>query len=178
MTAKIFDEIVLAVISSAIFGSIAFLAVDLQGSFVVFWAVYCGNLLAGVAIAYVIAAIARDLDTANAMLPAYASTLVLFAGFMIRLDDIPNYYYWYTYLNFVQYGFSALLVNQYDTEKAANLTLRVPREKGGFENVMMLEYYSINDVNASVYASIIYVFVVVYCLLAYLAMQYWRHQKR
>ena len=173
-----FDEIVLAVISSAIFGPIAYLAVDLQGSFGVFWAVYCGNLLAGVGISYVIAAVARDLDTANAMLPAYASTLLLFAGFMIRLDDIPNYYYWYTYLNFVQYGFSALLVNQYDTEKAANLTLRVPRGNGSFEDVKMLEYYSIDDVNASVYASIVYVFFIFYCILAYLAMKYWRHQRR
>jgi len=178
VVAKMLDEIVLALVSSVIFGVIIYYATDLQGSFAVFWAVYNGNLLTGVGIAYFIASIAPNLDAANAMLPAYASTLILFAGFMIRLDDIPNYYYWYTRLDFVQYGLSALLVNQYDTDKAANLTIRVREGDGSFREIPMLEYYSLEDVDASAYCAIIYAFFIAFCFLSYLAMQFWKHQKR
>jgi len=178
VVAKMLDEIVLALVSSIVFGVIIYYATSLQGSFAVFWAVYCGNLLAGVGIAYVIASVAPNLDAANAMLPAYASTLILFAGFMIRLDDIPNYYYWYTRLNFVQYGFSSLLINQYDTDKAENLTIRVREDDGSFREIPMLQYYSLEDVDVSTYTALIYAFFVGYCVLSYLAMYCWKHQRR
>eukprot|EP00210_Caulerpa_lentillifera_P004875 g4653.t1 len=129
LVGKMLDELVLAAASSVVFAAIIWAAIDFQGSFVVFWAIYLGNLITGIAIAYAIAAVAPNLDAANAMLPAYASTLIMFSGFMIRLDDIPNYYYWYTRINFVQYGLSALLVNAFDTDRAANLTLRIEQSK-------------------------------------------------
>ena len=178
ITAKMLDEIVLALFSSIVFGAIVYAATDLQGDFAIFWAVYCGNLLVGVALAYCIAAVAPNLDAANAMLPAYASTLILFAGFMIRLDNIPDYYYWYTRINFVQYGFSALLKNQYDTDEGRQLKLRINRQDEESEELPMLEYYSIEDVDVSVNAVIIYAFFFGYFLLAFLAMQFCKHQKR
>eukprot|EP00210_Caulerpa_lentillifera_P004876 g4654.t1 len=177
LVGKMLDELLFAAVSSVVFCAIVWAAIDFQGSFAVFWAVYFGNQILGVALAFAIAATAPSLDAANAMLPAYGSTLVLFSGFMIRLDDIPNYYYWYTRINFVQYGLSALLVNSFDTDRAANLTLEL-EENGETVDTPILEYYSLEDVNASTYAGIIYLFFAGFFVLAFLGMTFVKHQKR
>lgn len=191
LVGKMLDELILAAVSSVIFAAIIWAAVDLQGSFAIFWAVYLGNLLVGVAIAYSIAAVAPSLDAANAMLPAYASTLILFSGFMIRLDDIPNFYYWYTRINFVQYGLSALLINAFDTDEADNVTRAVFKGKitvlcwllccgldGEAREVPILEYYHLEDASARLYAGIIYLFFLGFFFLSFIAMTFVKHQKR
>lgn len=177
LVGRILDEVLWVLISSVIFGTIVWFATDLQGDYSIFWAVYTGNTLSGLGIAYCIAAIAPNLDAANAMLPAYASTLVLFSGFMIRLDDIPKYYSWYTRINFVQYSLSALLKNQYDTDEGKNLMLQVPGENGT-KMISMFEYYSIDDVNPSINTFIIFCHFFGYFIISYLIMEYKKFQKR
>jgi hypothetical protein len=54
--------------------------VQLVGSFWLFWAAYYVTLAVGVAVAYFVAAVAPSMDAANAMLPTYCITLLLFAG--------------------------------------------------------------------------------------------------
>ena len=50
-------------------------------------------------LAYAIAALSPNMDTANAALPAYVVTLLFFAGCLIRWVDIPAYWQWYAYID-------------------------------------------------------------------------------
>jgi hypothetical protein len=40
-------------------------------------------------------------------LPTYVSTLMFFSGFLIRFDDIPIWWKWYSYLNPLRYAWTA-----------------------------------------------------------------------
>ena len=64
-------------------------------------------------LAYFIAALSPNMDVANAALPAYVVTLLFFAGFLLRWGDIPKYWQWYGYIDFLHYAWGALMANQF-----------------------------------------------------------------
>lgn len=55
-------------------------------------------------LAYFIAALSPNMDVANAALPTYVAGLLFFCGFLIRFDDMPAYWEWYSYINFLKCG--------------------------------------------------------------------------
>ena len=59
-----------------------------------------------------------NLDVANAALPAYVGSLLFFVGCLLRVKDMPGYWQWYSYLNFLRYGWGALMVNQFEGRNA------------------------------------------------------------
>ena len=59
-----------------------------------------------------------NLDVANASLPAYVGSLLFFVGCLLRVKDMPGYWRWYSYLNFLRYGWGALMVNQFEGKNA------------------------------------------------------------
>ncbi len=59
-----------------------------------------------------------NLDVANASLPAYVGSLLFFVGCLLRVNDMPGYWRWYSYLNFLRYGWGALMVNQFEGKNA------------------------------------------------------------
>lgn len=52
-----------------------------------------------------------NIDVANAALPAYVVTLLFFAGLLIRVDEMPEYWKWYSYIDFVRYSWMGLVRN-------------------------------------------------------------------
>lgn len=52
-------------------------------------------------LAYTVASLSPNMDVANAALPAYVVTLLFFAGFLLRWDDIPNYWIWCVWMRSV-----------------------------------------------------------------------------
>ena len=64
-------------------------------------------------LAYLIAALSPNMDTANAALPAYVTALLFFSGFLIVWPQIPKYWIWLAYLDFLRYAWGALMINQY-----------------------------------------------------------------
>jgi ABC-type multidrug transport system permease subunit len=79
-------------------------------------------------LAYFIAAMSPNLDVANAALPTYVVTLLFFGGFLIRYEDIPNYWKWYSYIDFLKYAWGALMKNQFngDRNKEVRCRRRLP----------------------------------------------------
>lgn len=71
LLAKLFDELFVLLISSVAFSAIVFYAVDLQGSFLMFWIIYLVTLSIGVMLGYLVAALSPNMDFANAALPTY-----------------------------------------------------------------------------------------------------------
>ena len=53
------------------------------------------------------------MDTANAALPAYVTVLLFFSGFLITWPKIPKYWIWMAYMDFMRYGWGALMINQF-----------------------------------------------------------------
>lgn len=73
-------------------------------------------------LAYFVATASPNMDVANASLPAYGVTLLFFAGFLLRLQDMPNYWYWYAKIDFVGYSWAAQMLNQFKGEEAYIIT--------------------------------------------------------
>lgn len=47
------------------------------------------------------------------MLFADVVTLLFFAGFLFRFVNMPAYWKWYSYINFLRYSWGALMKNQF-----------------------------------------------------------------
>ena len=62
--------------------------VGLRGSFLRYWLVYWLVQQSGVALAYVCASLAPNMDAANTLLPVYNTCQLLFSGLLIRRKDI------------------------------------------------------------------------------------------
>jgi ABC-type multidrug transport system permease subunit len=62
--------------------------------------------------------------------------LMFFGGFLIRLADIPRWWYWFSYINPIRYAWTALMVNQFRVD---------PRFIGGRT---LLEYYGVKGQSA------------------------------
>ena len=66
-------------------------------------------------------------------------TLLFFAGFLFRFDDIPLYWRWYAYIDFLRYAWYALMINQFKGAKA---------DSGGEIEIAgspILQYYATDD---------------------------------
>lgn len=168
LTAKIIDELGVAFVASIVFSNVVFWVVNLQGSWPLFWLVYLATLSCGIVLAYFVAAISPNMDVANAALPAYVTMLLFFAGLLLRWSQIPWYWRWFGYIDFLRYSWGALMVNQF----------------GGANNVPylgypgVLEYYSLGDVNMWGFFGIIFAFFAFFFFAAYLALRYIKHVKR
>ena len=107
------------------------------------------------------------MDVANAALPTYVVTLLFFAGFLMRYHDMPAYWKWYSYIDFLRYGWGALMVNQFSGHNAIYL-----------EGKTVLQVFGLSHVNKWHYIGYQWIFFVVFFTGAWAALQYVRHQKR
>lgn len=110
---QVFEELLIALLATLPVSAWTFYGIQLQGEWITFWLVYYITLCCGIVLAYLVAAIAPNMDAANAILPTYVVTLLFFAGFLFRYDDMPPWWKWYSYIDFLRYAWSALMVNQW-----------------------------------------------------------------
>ena len=108
---KVLEEFIVAFFLSLVLALATYFAVNLNGSFFVFWLVYVLTLNIGIVLAYFVAALSPNIDVANAALPAYVVTLLFFAGLLITTNEMPDYWEWYSYINFVRYSWMGLVRN-------------------------------------------------------------------
>jgi len=114
---KFIEESVLCCITSLLFSVIVFFAMSLQGSFMIFAIVYYLTAMTGICLAYLVAAVAPNMEAANALLPTYVTTCLYFGGLLIVFDKIPAGWQWYSWTSFLRYAWGALMLNQFkDTE--------------------------------------------------------------
>lgn len=168
---KICEELGVAFFSSIIFSNVVFWPIKLQGQWVLFWLVYYATLGCGIVLAYCIAALSPNMDVANAALPSYVVTLLFFAGFLLRWEDIPKWWQWYGYIDFLRYAWGSLMVNQF---KGNDVTF----VETGVENITILEYYSLGGVSKWAWYGIELGFFVAFFLFSYLALKFVKHVRR
>lgn len=110
---KMVEEIGIALVGSILMTVVVYYGTKMQGSLLVVTAVYFVTLCVGITMAYSIASLCPTVDMANAALPAYVASLTFVSGFIIRFDDIPVWWRWYSRINPLTYSFTALMVNQF-----------------------------------------------------------------
>jgi ATP-binding cassette subfamily G (WHITE) protein 2 len=79
-------------------------------------------------------------DAANGILPTYATTLLFFGGLLITKEAMPAWLRWYSYIDFVRYGWGALMVNQWGANTPLWAGDQTVLQFYGFEGVSLWAY--------------------------------------
>lgn len=167
LLAKMLDELMISVFSSLGVAAFVFYGVQFQGQFVMFWLVYFVTLSIGIVMAYFVAAISPNMDAANALLPAYCTTLLFFGGFIISFDRMPDYWRWYSYIGFVRYSWGSLMANQFDDED--------PLWNDG---KTVLQTYGLQNVDAGANLGYLSLFFPVFFVLTWITLSVKKYQSR
>eukprot|EP00887_Chlorella_sp_A99_P000295 scaffold13.g295.t1 len=165
---KIVEELIIAFFVSLVFANLIFWLVQLQGSFALFWMVYFITLSIGITLGYTIAALSPNMDVANAALPAYTTVLLFFAGFLLRSEQMPAYWKWFSYIDYLKYGWGALMVNQFGGDKDAMYV----------NGQTILRYFSLDGASGWGWMGIEVGFFSFFMVAAYLALNFVNHVKR
>ncbi|KAG2450267.1 hypothetical protein HYH02_004778 [Chlamydomonas schloesseri] len=168
LLSKMVDELLLAALASVGISAYVFYGIQLQGEWVTFWLIYYITLSNGIVLAYFIAAISPNLDVANALLPTYVVTLLFFGGFLFRFHEMPPWWKWYSYIDFLRYSWGSLMVNQFSG----------PMGNPAWMGSTVLHYYSLAYVDKWAYMGYLSLFFIVFFLLALLTMTFKKYQSR
>ncbi|KAL3679045.1 hypothetical protein R1sor_022001 [Riccia sorocarpa] len=84
-----------------------------------FWVFYCVILLTvihGSAMVRCLAALLPDLAAASGLLGVLVAIFILFAGFLLPRHICPDYWIWAYYIDPLQWGITALLINEFNSK--------------------------------------------------------------
>lgn len=140
---KLIEEGFLAIFPSLVSQGMIYGACALRGSFLIFWLSYYCILQNGIALAYVVSAVAPNMDAANTLLPVYNVVALFFGGILMRRDDMPDGWRWYSHTLFVRYGWQAMMLNHF------NNIDKLP-ETWGEEGPTILKFYDVSPTSISV----------------------------
>ncbi|KAE9173689.1 ABC transporter G family member 36 [Phytophthora fragariae] len=104
------------ILESVVFGSVVYWMcgfVDTVGAFLLFLAMLCITNLAYTAFFFFLASASPNFNVANPISSVSILFFILFGGFAITKDQIPDYLVWLYWINPVAWCVRALAVNQY-----------------------------------------------------------------
>lgn len=165
---KILEELFVAIIAALIFTLLLYFPLQMQGSYALVFLSYLTVLLNGIVLAYAIAAATPTETAANAALPLYVVSLLFFCGFLANYDRIPPGWTWYSYIDFLRYAWSALMIDQFEA-------LGDPLFNS---NETVTQYYNLPNTSAWTQYGVLWAFFAVLFTCAWLALKFIRHQNR
>ncbi|QDZ20061.1 ATP-binding cassette transporter [Chloropicon primus] len=110
---KVVEEFVVTVPVSLLFCVVIYYGVGMHGSLALFWLIFLVTQNIGIVLAYLVAAFSPSVDSANAFLPCYVTLCLFFVGLLIPYGEIPVYWSWFTYITFLRYSWTALMMNEF-----------------------------------------------------------------
>jgi len=113
---KLIEEAIPNIVASLIFVALTWSVIELPGNFFWHWIIYYFTGQTGIALAYAVSAVARNMDEANTLLPIYNVTGMFFTGLLFTYDDLPAGWQWYSWTCFVRYAWSAHMINNFGDE--------------------------------------------------------------
>lgn len=140
---KFIEEAILCTITSLVFSVVVYFAMKLQGNFLVFVVSYFLTSMVGIVLAYAVAAVAPNMEAANALLPTYVTTCMYFGGLFLVFDKIPTGWYWYSWTSFLRYSWGAMMLNQFKDQETGQARVFWDDVTGRQQNV--LEFYGLED---------------------------------
>ena len=168
---KFIEEGLLAIPVTLIAQTMLFLGCKMHGSFAIFWICNYMVLSCGIALAYVCASVAPNMDAANTLLPVYNVIQLLFSGMLIRRADMPAGWEWYSHTLFVRYGWQAQMVNYFDNKEPTVFIDKSGKSQG------VIEFYG---ASGTITSNLLGVFGLYWfwIIVAYICMKNIRHQRR
>lgn len=164
LTYKVLEEFALTVPVSLLFSVAIYYGVGLHGNLLLFWLAFLVTQNIGIVLAYLVAAFSPTVDSANAFLPCYVTLCLFFVGLLIPYDDIPIYWQWFSYITFLKYSWSALMINEYNA-------IDIPFD--------VLEVFSVPaDANKWAYLGYAALFYPAFFILSFLIMRFRKYVKR
>eukprot|EP01118_Nematostelium_gracile_P014681 TRINITY_DN5780_c0_g1_i1.p1 TRINITY_DN5780_c0_g1~~TRINITY_DN5780_c0_g1_i1.p1 ORF type:complete len:650 (-),score=148.57 TRINITY_DN5780_c0_g1_i1:3-1952(-) len=112
---KIIAEFPFQVVSSILFGTITYWMIGYQSAFdkyLIFIADIILLALTGGGIGLLLGTLAKDASVATALVPVAILPFVIFSGYFINSETVPDYFIWVEYISFLKYGFRAVAVNE------------------------------------------------------------------
>eukprot|EP00210_Caulerpa_lentillifera_P006025 g5758.t1 len=173
---RMVEELIVAALISIMVTIIVWYAVTLKGSILLFFLAFFGNFCCSLALAFLVANLAPNMDAATGGLPSYLVSLTFFCGFFIRPDDIPVYLVWYSKIDFMKYSLGAFTINHFESTQAGR-DLRIATGNDPSDTYGVLEYFDLDGKDKWEYTGYIYLMAFGYALLAYLVMQYIRYDR-
>uniref|UniRef100_A0A061SAM0 p-loop containing nucleoside triphosphate hydrolase protein n=1 Tax=Tetraselmis sp. GSL018 TaxID=582737 RepID=A0A061SAM0_9CHLO len=171
--AKWIEEVIIAVPFSLVFCGIVYASIGLIGNFGVFWITWLLTLLTAIGLSFCFAMLSPTLDFANGSVPSYGGTLLYFMGFLISLNEIPPWWTWYSYFDFLRHGYVAIMVNEF-----RNYNL-IGKCSGRFDSTFgILEAYGMQDLNAGHSIGYLMIFLVVFWCGALFLLKYLKYGSR
>lgn len=168
LSAKMFQETLRDVFLYLISACCVWFALGLSGSWLLFWLTFFINLFIGTVMAYFLAFISPNTETAILLCSAINVIFLCFAGVLIRQNDIPVYWKWVFYINHMHYAWAALMKNQFSGEDYL-----------GPYGIRVFSYFGLdNSLTGWDYVGILVAFACLYFLLAYLSLRYINYGRR
>lgn len=163
---KLLEECALQLVLSLPISAMVFYPIELKGSWVLFWLVYYVTSVTGISLAYLMAALAPDLDAANSFLPLVVTILLFFCGLLIRFDAMPKYWQWFAYIDFLRYSWGALMINQFKDQNTYWFF---------FET---LTYFSLNTYSKWIFLLYTFISALVFMVFTWMALCWVKHVVR
>jgi len=115
------------------------------------------------------------LDFANGSVPSYGGTLLYFMGFLISLAEIPPWWIWYSYIDFLRFSYVAMMVNEFSLYEGENCR---PDAILPANSTTILQIYGMQELNAAESYAYLTLFVVVFWCGALFLLKYLRYGSR
>ncbi|KAL2613833.1 hypothetical protein R1flu_025525 [Riccia fluitans] len=129
--AKICGSAIVSIVEATAWTAIVYFLTNLSLSeggwhFWVFYAVIVLTVLHGSAMVRCLSAVLPDLAAASGLLGLLVAIFILFAGFLLPRHICPDYWIWAYYLDPLQWGITALLINEFSSDSYKVLCRDVP----------------------------------------------------
>ncbi|CAM9153959.1 unnamed protein product [Scytosiphon promiscuus] len=151
------------------------------GPFCIFLLLFMGQVMVGQSIGLLISTGIADVFTAQSFSFVLVLTLMLFGGFYVNSENIPEGLRWFQYLSFLFYGFGGLLYNEFhgrefSCDDATGKGLSGLDECGGDGSGIVtgqdiLDEFGFSDVNVWQNIGVLAAMIVVFRLMTYILMR-------
>lgn len=116
LIAKLLQETLRDIFFYMIAACCVWFALGLSGLWVIFWLVFLVTLSIGTIMAYFLAFICPNTESAIILCSAINIIFLSFAGVLIRETNIPVYWKWVVYINHMHYAWASLMKNQFEDD--------------------------------------------------------------
>ncbi|KAG9402602.1 hypothetical protein AC1031_007211 [Aphanomyces cochlioides] len=174
-----------SIAETALFGSIIYWIsgfVADAGAFLMHELILLVTNIAFTALFFFIVMATPNLHVAEPVTLVSMLAFVLFAGFIIFKNDIPNYLIWIYWINPISWGMRALSINQYTASTFQVCTYRgveyCERSNGQKMGPAVLAQFGMPSDRAWIWYCLIYMVVMYVCFvaLAFVSLEYFRHE--
>eukprot|EP01137_Pigoraptor_chileana_P010217 Opistho-2@59509 len=163
-------EFPFSVISLTLFSLIVYFGVGLNlsaGRFFYFVIIMILTQEVGLAFAQTFAGLSSTFEGATALCSITLTLYMLMSGYLINLDNIPNYWIWAYYTNFMAYALNGLIVNEFSGQVY-----------GGVPGSVVIDDRGADVVSQGANVAILCGLMAAFRSFAYLGMRFVRHDQR